>query len=370
MELKNKKLALFFTKGISLRTWEKFGNLAREIEPYKELAEYFNEIYFFTYGDKKDLEYQKILPKNIKIFPKRWNLSSTIYSLFLPVLYRKELKKVDILKTNQMSGSWSAVLTKWLCQKKLVVRCGYEWLSFLEKQNKLLWKRIIAGLTEKITYRNADKIILTSEKDKNFVETKFKIPSSKIEIISNYIDVNLFKPINLEKEKSRLCFVGRLSLQKNLVNLIKAVADLDVRLVIFGAGPLKDDLQKLASKLNSKIEFKGNVPNEKLPEELNKSEIFILPSFYEGCPKALLEAMSCGLPCIGTNVEGIKEIIKHKENGYLCETDAHSIRKAILEVLNNKNLQAKISQNARKTILENFSLEKILEKEIRIYETL
>ena len=164
--------------------------------------------------------------------------------------------------------------------------------------------------------------------------------------------------------------MGRLSLQKNLVNLIKAVADLDVRLVIFGAGPLKDDLQKLASKLNSKIEFKGNVPNEKLPEELNKSEIFILPSFYEGCPKVLLEAMSCGLPCIGTDVEGIKEIIKHKENGYLCETDAHSIRKAILEVLNNKNLQAKISQNARKTILENFSLEKILEEEIRIYETL
>ena len=80
--------------------------------------------------------------------------------------------------------------------------------------------------------------------------------------------------------------------------------------------------------------------------------------------------MACGLSCIGTNVEGIKEIIQHKENGYLCEPDVESIKKAILEVLNNKNLQEKISQNARKTILENFSFEKILEKEIELYETL
>jgi len=80
--------------------------------------------------------------------------------------------------------------------------------------------------------------------------------------------------------------------------------------------------------------------------------------------------MSCGLPCISTNIEGIREIIKHKENGYLCDPDAKSIKKAILEVLNDKNLKEKISQNARKTILEKFSLEKILEKEIKIYQIL
>jgi len=76
------------------------------------------------------------------------------------------------------------------------------------------------------------------------------------------------------------------------------------------------------------------------------------------------------LPCIGTNVEGIKEILKHKENGYLCETNANSIRKAIIEVSEDESLRRKIGQNARETILENFSLEKILEKEIRIYQSL
>ncbi|HEC93684.1 MAG TPA: glycosyltransferase, partial [Candidatus Atribacteria bacterium] len=118
------------------------------------------------------------------------------------------------------------------------------------------------------------------------------------------------------------------------------------------------------------VEFGGSIPNKDLPIELNKSEIFILPSFFEGNPKALLEAMSCGLACIGTDVEGIREVIKHKENGYLCKTDPKSIKEAILEILNDRELETKISQNARKAILENFSLEKILEKEIKIYQSL
>ena len=368
--LKNKKLALFFTKGISLEVWEKVGNLDREIKLYQKLASYFNEIYFFTYGDKEESKYQKLFPENIKIFSKKWNLSSSFYSLLLPLFYKEKIKEVDILKTNQMPGSWSAVIAKWLYKKKLVVRCGYEWLSFLEKQRKSWWKRIAAKFIEKIAYKNADKIILTSEKDKKFVIEKFKIAPEKIEVIPNYIDTDLFKPLNFPKEKNRVISVGRLEEQKNLFNLIEAAGTLSVKLVIIGTGSLKEKLKNFAKERNAKVEFKENIPNEKLPEELNRSEIFILPSWYEGCPKALLEAMACGLPCIGTNVEGIRDIIKHRENGYLCKPDAESIKKAILEVLNDKNLQQKISHNARKTILEKFSLEKILEKEIKIYQSL
>jgi len=370
MELKNKKLALFFTTGVSLKTWEKVGNLAREIKPYKELAKYFKEIYFFTYGDKRDLEYQKLLPENIRIFPKKWNLPSILYSLFLPFLFSKELKKADILKTNQMSGSWSAVLTKWLYRKKLVVRCGYEWLKTKEKEKEAWWKLWLASFLEELSYKNADKIIVTSLEDRKFVEKRFRIKSLKIEIIPNYIDVELFKPLNISKEKGRIIFVGRLEKGKNLFNLIEAIANLPVKLVLIGSGSLKEKLKKFSKEKKANVEFKGNIANEKLPEELNKSEIFVLPSFYEGCPKVLLEAMSCGLPCVGADVEGIKEIIRHKENGYLCKTDAKSIKEAIVNILQNKELQEKMGENARKTILENFSLEKILEKELKIYEIL
>ena len=73
--------------------------------------------------------------------------------------------------------------------------------------------------------------------------------------------------------------------------------------------------------------------------------------------------MSCGVPVIGTNVYGIKQIIKNNENGYLCETSMESIRETIKKVL---ALEKPVS--GRKTIIESFSLNKIIEKEIKIYD--
>jgi len=368
--LKNKTLALFFTCGISLEIWKKVGNLEREIKLYNELAQRFKKIYFVTYGSKKEFSFQDKLAKNIEILPKKLFLPSKIYQFLIPIIFHKELKEADIYKTNQMAAAIPAFLSKRLYKKKLIIRCGYEWLEFLRKGKKPFLGRMIVFIIEKIAYKNSERIILSSEKDKRFVENNFKICSSKIEVIPNYIDMELFKPIKIEKYKSRVIFVGRLHKQKNIFNLIEAISGTSCGLAIIGCGSLREKIEATASEKGVSVEFKKNVPNEKLPEELNKSEIFILPSFYEGCPKALLEAMSCGLPCIGTNVEGIKEIIRHKENGYLCNTDASSIKKAIIEILQNNALQEKIGRGARQTILENFNLNKILEKEINIYETL
>ena len=369
MEAGDKKLALFFTCGVSLKAWEKVGNLEREIILYNLLAKNFEKIYFITYGGKEDLKFKKVLAENIKILPKKCSfLPSKVYAFLIPFIYRKKLKEVDICKTNQMAAAVPALLTKFLYKKKLFIRCGYEWLKLMERERKPEWKLWFVSFLEKLVYKNADKIMLTSFGNREFLRERLKLLSLQIEVIPNYIDINLFKPMNIERQRNRICFVGRLSKEKNLFNLLKAVSNLNVKLVIFGSGPLRNNLENLAKKLNSQIKFKGNIPNRQLPEELSKNGLFILPSLYEGNPKVLLEAMACGLPCIGTNVEGIKEIIKHKENGYLCNIDAESIRKAILEVINNEDLKIKIGKNARKTILENFSLEKILEKEIKIYE--
>jgi glycosyltransferase involved in cell wall biosynthesis len=369
MSLKDKKLALFFTAGISLNTWERIGCFEREIKPYNELASYFNQIYFFTYGNKEELKYQKFLKENIKIFPKKFNLPAKFYSFLLPFFYQKQLKEVDFLKTNQMNGAWGAIGGKWLYKKKLIVRCGYEWLGIIEKENKKSWKRWLAAGVEKIAYRVADKIILTSKKDKKFIEKRFRVSPDKIEIIPNYIDTEIFKPLPIKKEE-RIIFVGRLEREKNLFNLIEALTNLPLKLIIIGNGRLRGKLETFSKDKKVEVEFKGNIPNDKLPEELNKSKIFILPSFYESCPKALLEAMACGLPCIGTNVEGINEVIKDKENGYLCETNSGSIKEAIKEILNNENLKKKITQNARKTIEQNFNLKKFLEKELKVCKSL
>lgn len=368
--LKNKTLALFFTCGVSLRTWERVGIFGREIKPYNELAKIFKKIYFITYGGKEELNFQEKLSENIEILPKKFFFPSKIYQFFIPLIYCRELKKSDIYKTNQMAGAISAVISKWLYKKKLIVRCGYEWLELLENEKKSFLKRLIIFVLENFSYKSADKIILTSEKDKRFIENNFKNLNSKVEIIPNYIDTELFKPLKIEKEKLRIIFVGRLHKEKNIFNLIEAVAKIPYKLVIIGQGSLREEIGFFTKEKGANIELRENVLNEKLPEELNKSEIFILPSsYYEGCPKTLLEAMSCGLPCIGTNVGGIKEIIQHKKNGYLCNTDADSIKRAIAEVFQSKELQEKIGRNARQTILDNFDFPKIMEKEINLYDT-
>ncbi len=368
--LKDKTLALFFTCGVSLETWRKIGNLEREIKPYNKLAQYFKKIYFITYEGKSELNFKGKLSENIEILVKNNFLPSVIYQFFIPFVYRRELKETDIYKTNQMASAIPALISKWLYRKKLIIRCGYELLEFLEKMGKSFWKRITVFFIEKVVYKYADKIILTSAKDKKFVEKKFNKNFFKIEIIPNYIDAELFKPLKIDKDKSRVIFIGRFNIQKNIIKLVEAVSESPFKLVIIGCGHLGKEIEYMAIKKRANVEFKENIPNEKLPEELSRSEIFVLPSLYEGCPKALLEAMSCALPCIGTDVEGIREIILHKNNGYLCGTDADSIKKAIIEISQDKNLQKKIGARARQTILENFNLEKILKKETDIYEVL
>ena len=127
-------------------------------------------------------------------------------------------------------------------------------------------------------------------------------------------------------------------------------------------------MEEIAEENDLNVKFLGYFPNYKIPEILNQYEIFILPSISEGNPKVLLEAMSCGVACIGTNIEGINNIIKHKENGFLCNTDPKSLADAILSLNKDKDLRIKIAKNARQYILDNCSLSSIVEREYLFYK--
>ena len=87
-------------------------------------------------------------------------------------------------------------------------------------------------------------------------------------------------------------------------------------------------------------------------------------------PKTLLEAMACGLPVIGTDVKGINEVIDHRNNGIICNTDPDSIRVAIVTLMEDEVLKQKLGENARKTIVENYSLDNLAGKELELLEAL
>ncbi len=362
--LRGRALALFFTIGVSLKLWHETGMIEREVAIYNELSKYFKNIYFFTYGTE-DFKFKSYLADNITIISKKYIKNDLLYSFLLPFIHRKILKEVDVLKTNQMLGSWSAAVAKLIYRKKLVVRTGYMWSIHLGKENAKRWRRILSKNIEKLVYILADSAVTSSQTNFEYVEHYYK-PRDHI-LIPNYVETDVFKPLNTAKKKSSICFVGRLTSQKNLLALFEALSGLPYTIDLIGSGEHEEKLKEFARENKTDASFLGNVPNHDLPAILNQHELFILPSLYEGMPKTLLEAMACGLAVIGTNIDGTKEVIKHGENGILCETDPKSIREAIVRVMEDEGLKQTLGINARKTIEQRFSLEKLTDKELGLY---
>ncbi len=270
-----------------------------------------------------------------------------------------------------MEGSWSALITKWLYKKPLIIRTGYT-ISRLENQLKRFSRirRKIYEIIERLSYSVCDHAIVSSKHNKFYIIDKYKIKSNKISIIHNFIDIESFKILYaFNKRKDSIIFVGRLSEVKNLFRLIDAVADARMQLTVYGQGPLREQLENYASEKNANISFKGIVSNNELPGILNKYKYYILPSLYEGMPKTLLEAMACGCVCIGTDVQGINEVIKDGFNGYLAsEPTSESIAATIRKASVGDN--GIIVNNGIKTIKKNFSLKSCVEKEKVLFENI
>ncbi|MFA7209280.1 MAG: glycosyltransferase family 4 protein [Parcubacteria group bacterium] len=360
-----KNLALFFTYGVSLEDWIASGNIDRELNIYKRLLSHFNKIYFITYGTD-DLKFQDVLPENIIILQKKYSIPNPIYSFLIPFAHKNQLRNCSWLKTNQILGSWSAVLAKIFFQKKLAIRTGYTESLFGRKGVKKFLTRII----ERIAYGFSDVSIVTTRIQADYIQKKYRTKNTVV--ISNGIDTELFKPIgknNLIGGAIRILFVGRLDREKNILNLLGALSGLQgIKLKIVGKGELRNEVLKLAKKINLDLEIISNVPNSEMPRIYNEADIYLQPSLYEGNPKTILEAMSCGLPVIASNIAGINNLITDGENGYLCDTDEISIRKRLDKLLNNEALWGGIILNARKTIVDNYDLKELIKREIHTYE--
>jgi glycosyltransferase involved in cell wall biosynthesis len=363
--LKKKKLALFFTLGNGLHTWQSVGMLDRELALYRSLSNFVDTIYFVTY-QTNDLELSSLLPKNIIVLPKKYAIPNFLYSLIVPFVYTNELRSCTWLKTNQLLGSWSAIIAKLLYRNRLIIRTGYTASQFYARSNKGAYL-FLARILEWFAIKIADRFVVASEEDRRWLK------NDTVMIVPNYVDTDFLSPANDSKNDHApvLLFVGRLEVQKNLFALLEALKKIpDATLQIVGSGSLKDELMSVVKENILRVEFLGNIPFEQLKEHYLNASLFVLPSFYEGTPKVLLEAMSCGLPVVATNVIGINTIIKSEENGYLCDLDSESIATALRVVLQDDVLQSRLRLNARKFIEDNFSLHSVLKKELRMYTQL
>lgn len=361
-------LALFFTFGVSIRMWDEDGIMDRELALYKCLSETVEHIYLFTYGDERDADYTDQLPENVTIIPKKSVSNSLLYSFLCPIIHRDIFHDVDIVKTNQMLGSWTAIIVSVLFSIPLVVRTGYILTKFYDKLGKPLPFRLVARALETVSYAAADGIITSSPHGYDYVESRYWTRGPH-RMIPNYIETDVFAPMDdVEPEPGTLLFVGRLAEQKNLHALLHALDGLPYSLTLVGEGPLEDELRSLASSLDVNVEFVGRVPNHEIPGMINEHEAFVLPSHFEGMPKSILEAMSCGVPCIGTDVDGTRDVVNDGETGVLCETDSESIQSAITDLMEDDEKKKRVGEGARTVITENYSLEGVVASERDLYQ--
>ncbi len=365
--LENKTLALFFTFGVSLDTWKNKGLFERELLLYKHVGKRMKKIYFLTYGRKDGSFYSELARYNIIVLPKKYPLPNWLYSFLLPWIYRKELSYSDLFKTNQVLGSWAAVFSKWIYKKKLIVRSGYSLSLFYKKKNYLLY--LLGRAVELFSYSQADRIVLATKQEQRF----FHRYEKKIIIIPNYVDTSLFFPMASKAIKKKdssinILYIGRLSRQKNLHSLIAALEGVsNVRLQIIGEGDLSNDLKSLAKKLKVSVDFLGSRPHRELPDYIRRADLFILPSYYEGHPKVLLEAMACGAVVIGTCVDGIKTIIVDGVNGYLSEPTKESLASTITRAMRESFRHDEVKNEATKFVSDSCSFNRVLELELSNY---
>ncbi|MBI4709035.1 MAG: glycosyltransferase family 4 protein [Candidatus Portnoybacteria bacterium] len=274
-----------------------------------------------------------------------------------------------------------------------VFEAAFSWLS----KKLFLW-------LEKWTAKYKHKIICVSENDKQLWLKYNVAPEEKLVAIHNGINLNidfltkeearrkLFEKTSSAPpfiksgvggistaEEKELFLVGTIAYfypEKNLDLLIDAAAlifgapklkDKKILFLFIGSGQQENNLKlKIKNlKLGNKVLLIGSIP--KAHEYLKALDVFVLPSLKEGLPYTILEAMAAGIPIIASNIGGIPEMISDNHNGFLISPDdAETLAERILQVLENKELTQRFSQNSLEKV-KNFSLEAMVEKTKKQY---
>jgi glycosyltransferase involved in cell wall biosynthesis len=358
---------VFFTYRVSLATWAERGILEREIQVYRPLLERMGGVTFLTYG-AGDADFEPRLG-GIRVLPRPPRLGPAVLSLLAPWIYRRQIRAASVLKTNQASGAWTAVLARWLYGTPLVVRCGFPWSFNYDRESPRMVRRLAVRVLERLAVRAADRIVVTSEAVADYLVMRHGVDRGRLRIVPNAIDVDRFAPARPPRpEKGLIVFVGRLVPEKRLDVLVAAAASVPgARLLLIGDGPERERLAQQAAAAGVPLELAGTVPNTEVAAWLARAEIFALPSAYEGQPKALLEAMACGLPVVGSDVPGVRDIVRHGETGWLVPAgDVGALAVALAALSSDPGLRERLGLAGRTAVQHRYALPAVIEQEIAV----
>lgn len=223
-------------------------------------------------------------------------------------------------------------------------------------------------------FRSADTIISTAQFERNWLLKTFNLPESKIIYIP--LPINISHKVHRKKNDrdiAKIAYFGRLSREKNLTALISAFKIIKQQydncgLFIAGDGPLRKELEEFGKSTG--ISFLGKLSDTDLNNFLEDIDIFVLPSRFEVSPRAVIEAMSRGIPVVTTPVGELPQVFQHGRDCLFTKLDdAIDMAEKILLLINNKELAIEIAQAGRTVVESRYDINKVIFDYMQIYNT-
>lgn len=341
-----------------------------------------NDLYLITGNDGYTFFKEDI---RIHTYGIRHETGANVFTRILKYMYTQLRISYKLAKITRNIDLWIfyiggdslllPMLTVKLLRKKVVLAFAGSSVQTLKSVNDSFFKPV--KILSKINCILSKRIILYSEsiiKDLNLERYKNKICIAH----KHFIDFDKFKIKKKFNDRADLVgYIGRLSEEKGTLNFVKAIPEIsiensDLRFLIVGEGSLRNEIGRYLEEknLNDKVKLTGWAPHDKIPNYLNELKLLVLPSYTEGLPNIMLEAMACGTPVLATPVGAIPDIIKDGKNGFIMENNSSErIAKNVIRALNYPNLD-KIVKNARELAEKKFTYEVAVERYRKILENI
>jgi len=256
-------------------------------------------------------------------------------------------------------GPLLPMLTAKILRKRVILD-----IDNLERKSRaerdILYK--LLALAKKVNFALSDKIVLYSER--LIGEWSLEKYKNKISVVHrHFLDFDKFRiQVPLNERNDCVGYIGRLSEEKGILNFLVTLSELfkrndNINFLIGGEGHLRGKVEEYLNKedFSDKVKFVGWIPHDELPKYLNELKLLTLPSYTEGLPNIMLEAMACGTPVLATPVGAIPDVIKDGETGFIVENNSpQCIAQSIERVLSYPNLDV-IVNNASRLVKRDFS---------------
>lgn len=270
--------------------------------------------------------------------------------------------EVDIVQVSGLMDLFASFPVKTIFRFPVVLRLS-KW------QDPYLFKKLKRGI-----YLMLDTIIaLNSYMKAKLIEGGFN--KNKIVVINNGVDINTFRPNSFNKNKLIVLWVGRLDSNKDPKLAIETILLLkdaykDICLQIVGQGYMEKQLRELVYRyeLYDFVNFLGYKNHNNVAEIMRNSLIYLFTSKGEGMSNSLLEAMACGLAVVATSTSSYC-VIQNGVNGFIAN-DSKNMALTISRLIEEPLLRYKVGENARRTVIEKFSTNRMYSRYLQLYKNL